>query len=609
MPILFMKTISISITFSILLFGNIFGELNNLKITEIHYHPLDEGSINGNEFEFIEIKNIGSKALDLTNVAFTDGIDYTFAPGTIIKAGAFIVLALNSTSFASRYSVTPFAVYKGKLNNAGENVTLKDILQDRVVFSVEYNDVTPWPVSPDGVGYSLVPVNANSTDDPNHSTYWRASSNIHGSPGEDDIDPNISPVYVNEVLTHTDSPIKDAIELYNPNSETVNISGWYLTDNKSKPMKFKIPVNTTIAPGDYLTYDEDDFNKNPGTGSSFCLSSHGEEVYIFSATASDSLTGYSHGYSFGEIENGISFGRYITSTGENHFIAQKEITLGKENAGPKVGPLVISEIMYHPINGHEFLEITNISDEVVRLYDPLNTQNTWRIKGIGFLFPQNITIGIGGVILVVSDTISFADFRKLYNVPTEIQIFNDTGTLSNSGETITLVKPQDPYIPDSSSMEVIVPYMDIDKIQYNDKTPWPEEADGDGPSINRIYLKVYSNDPVNWKAESGTPGVVSIQNYFIKGKSGSRPTLAVLNTFKPKSSFTVQFRILVTDKVELNIFDMHGRLLKKLYKGMKNRGVYHMNFDKSIFATGVNILQLKTFSSSFLIYKKVIIVK
>ena len=47
------------------------------------------------------------------------------------------------------------------------------------------------------------------------------------------------------------------------------------------------------------------------------------------------------------IRNGVSFGRYAISTGEEHFVLQTSRTPGGANAGPLVGPLVISEINHH----------------------------------------------------------------------------------------------------------------------------------------------------------------------------------------------------------------------------------------------------------------------
>ena len=113
-----------------------------------------------------------------------------------------------------------------------------------------------------------------------------------------------------------------------------------------------------------MTFDENEFN--PG-GAGFALGSDGDEVYLFSGDGTN-VTGYVHGYSFGAAENGVSFGRYVTSLGEEHFVAQSALTLNTNNSGPKVGPVVISEIMYHPPDlaggednqDDEFIELRNI---------------------------------------------------------------------------------------------------------------------------------------------------------------------------------------------------------------------------------------------------------
>jgi hypothetical protein len=53
------------------------------------------------------------------------------------------------------------------------------------------------------------------------------------------------------------------------------------------------------------------------------------------------LTAYFHGFGFGPAENGVSFGRYITSQTNEHFVAQAAQTFGAANSLPKVGPVVI----------------------------------------------------------------------------------------------------------------------------------------------------------------------------------------------------------------------------------------------------------------------------
>ena len=161
-------------------------ETENIKVTEIHYHPLDGDNVSDNEYEFLELKNIGTTPANLSEMSFTDGIAYTFPDGTTIEPNHFIVLASNKQEFNVRYGFTPFGEYSTQLDNGGETITFVSTPND-TVFSISYSDQAPWPESPDGEGYSLVPTEANPTSDQNDPANWRASYSIHGSPGSDDI--------------------------------------------------------------------------------------------------------------------------------------------------------------------------------------------------------------------------------------------------------------------------------------------------------------------------------------------------------------------------------------------------------------------------------------
>ena len=161
-------------------------DMSKLRVTEIHYHPLDEGDVSGREFEFIEFKNIGSTAINLTAAAFVNGIDYTFPAASSFAAGSFLVLASNAAAFFSRYGFYPFGEYQGQLDNAGERLVFVQAAGD-TVFSIRYNDRSPWPTTPDVLGYSLVPINTVPFLDYNDPASWTASANVHGSPGADDL--------------------------------------------------------------------------------------------------------------------------------------------------------------------------------------------------------------------------------------------------------------------------------------------------------------------------------------------------------------------------------------------------------------------------------------
>jgi len=160
--------------------------IRDLKITEINYHPLDNGTVNNDEYEFLEMKNIGSSPINLSGAKFTDGITYTFPVGTIIDSNKQLVLSSNNVEFNKRYGFFAFSEYTGQLDNGGEKLTLLTGTND-TIFSVTYNDNLPWDVTADGAGYSLVPKEINPTGDLNLASNWRASLDIHGSPGRDDV--------------------------------------------------------------------------------------------------------------------------------------------------------------------------------------------------------------------------------------------------------------------------------------------------------------------------------------------------------------------------------------------------------------------------------------
>ncbi len=329
-----------------------------LKVTEIMYHPPNWGVTDGDDLEFLELKNTGTNTFDFTGLEFTEGVTFKFTNGTQLAPGAFFVLARNASVFAAKYpALTANGSYAGRLDNAGEKLTLAHVLGTNV-FSFTYDAAPPWPVTPDGYGFSLVA--RDVIGDPALPTSWRPSASLGGSPGADDPDVSIAGIVINEILTHTDAPQLDAIELFNPTANAVNIGGWYLSDDAREPKKFRVPDGTSIPAGGFIVFYETDFNPQPGVPPSFALNSHGESLYLFSGDASTNLTGYSHSFDYTAAANGVSFGRYLISTGDEDWAALSALTLGAPNATPRSGPLVINEVMYHPpIGFDEFVEIHN----------------------------------------------------------------------------------------------------------------------------------------------------------------------------------------------------------------------------------------------------------
>ena len=473
-------------------------DLSRLALTELMFHPPDVGVTNSDEFEFVELKNTGTNILNLSGLTFS-GINFTFTNGTLLSPGQFFVLARNAIAFTSKYpGVAINSIYTGKQDNGGEEIALLHPFGAKIL-GVTYDDIAPWPVTTDGHGFSLVQRSPGLSQAPDNGAAWRASANVGGSPGADDPSPTIASIVINEVLTASFPPDVDRIELFNPTMAAVNIGGWFLSDDHVVPKKFRIIDGTMIPAMGFAVFDEKQFNPTPGTNNSFSLSSRGDEVYLFSGDAATNLTGYSHGFSFGGAESGITFGRYVNSVGEEQWPALITATFSNANAGPLIGPVVLNEIHYHPAaGGDEFVEIKSINPNSVPLFDPLRPTNTWRIAGMDFIFPTNVTLPPYGLLLVVAT--NPAAFRAKYNMPTNVTVLGPfAGSLQDSGERLELRRPD---VPDTNG----VSYINVDVVRYNDRAPWPPAADGAGPSLQRLNATAYGDDPINWIAAVPTPG-------------------------------------------------------------------------------------------------------
>ncbi|HLP72589.1 MAG TPA: lamin tail domain-containing protein [Bacteroidales bacterium] len=162
------------------------GDLNNIRVTEINYHPLDEINVENKEFEFIEIKNTGASAVDMGGVQVSGAIEYVFPAGTHLGPGALFVLASNTREFFNRYEFLPFGEFTGHLDNNSETVFINAPSGDTLCI-VPYEDSNGWPAAPDGEGKTLVPNEINPASDQTLPESWRESWKKGGSPGEDDL--------------------------------------------------------------------------------------------------------------------------------------------------------------------------------------------------------------------------------------------------------------------------------------------------------------------------------------------------------------------------------------------------------------------------------------
>ncbi|MDA1005596.1 MAG: hypothetical protein O3A87_03840, partial [Verrucomicrobia bacterium] len=235
----------------------------------------------------------------------------------------------------------------------------------------------------------------------------------------------------------------------------------------------------------------------------------GDEVSIFPADNAGNLTGFSHGVAFRASQNGVSFGRWINSQGDESFPAIAALTLGAVNSEPAHPAVLINEIMYHPLTGGvEFIELWNLSGSALPLFDPEHPENTWSINGVDFDFPQSQTLGPDELALIVAG--DPAAFRAANGLSAGVKIYGPfLGSLDNAGERVSVRRPDGPAVDGSGA--TVVPMIDVDSVAFADAAPWPTSSDGSGPSLERINFAAYSDDAVNWSASAehgGTPGVL-----------------------------------------------------------------------------------------------------
>ena len=75
---------------------------DNLRISEIMYHPGDAGRPGDPNTEYIELTNIGAEPLDLSFVQLTKGVRFTF-PDLQLAPHAFCLVVKDRAAFEARY--------------------------------------------------------------------------------------------------------------------------------------------------------------------------------------------------------------------------------------------------------------------------------------------------------------------------------------------------------------------------------------------------------------------------------------------------------------------------------------------------------------------------
>lgn len=379
-----------------------------------------------------------------------------------------------------------------KLSSGGENLVLtasNGVSQlDSVNFGTQALDVSQGSL-PDG-GNTVVsfPLSA-SEEKPN----WLPTT-----------------VVIHEVLARPASGGEDFIELYNPTASAVGIGNWWLSDDFRTPKKFQIPAGTSIPAGGYLVFTSSQFIA--GT-IPFSLGSTGDEVCLSAVDGSGVLTGNRSQASFDASAEGVSFGRVVASGLENgrggvEYWPQTSVTSGTANSTPRIKPVIINEVMYHPVDGAGGADVT--TTEFIELHNPTNAAvdlSGWRLKGDSdFTFAAGTSLPPSGYLVVVgfdpSNATTLASFRSAYGLTASTVVVGPfDAKLANNTHRIEIAWPD--------NFEGVTGYVCCDWVEYRDMAPWPTAPDGTGTSLQRVSRSVIGNDAANWGSAAPSPGAVN----------------------------------------------------------------------------------------------------
>ncbi|MEM6345943.1 MAG: lamin tail domain-containing protein [Bacteroidota bacterium] len=486
----------------------------NLLISEINYQS---DTLNANAGDWVEIHNPTANPVDVSYYQLKDesGAGFFLPAGTVIPAGGYYVMVADSGLFTAQHpSVSNFAGQLGfSLSNSGQRLRLftPNYCQ---VDDLTYDDLPPWPLAPNGMGFTLSLANNVQSND--SLSDWAASQNIGGTPGQAnllaaDCPPSVAGIIINEIF-YKSSPLFDPgdwIEIHNPTNTSIDLSQWVIMEETSG---FRLPSGLILAPGEYWVIVEDSalFSTQYPTVNNFIgpmgftLKGSGEHIFLLNSDfcIQDELEyKASAPWPLGPAGNGPSLS-LIEPTRDNSLAsswlpsAHTGGTPGAANTisdpcDPQPSPIVINEIHY---NSDPSFDPGNW----VELYNPSNSSvdvSGWELHtdSASYVIPNNTSIAANSYLILAENTFLFS--FQFWGVNPFIGPIGFG--LDNAGEKLLLYNKT---------------YCLVDSVKFNDKSPWPILGDGEGPSISLRDPALDNALGINWVASpgNGTPGKKNI---------------------------------------------------------------------------------------------------
>lgn len=273
------------------------------------------------------------------------------------------------------------------------------------------------------------------------------------------------PIVISEIHYHDpDDAAATFIEVHNPRETEVDLAGWCV-----KGLGFCFDGHTPVDAGGYRTVSADEMGGS--------LAANGERLRLVDDTGQvqdEVLFGSERpwpemadgwGYSL-QRRTPVTDGARPTSWTVAPPSPGAE-TPSQQSALRLDAPVVISEIFYRSISGNpalEFIELHNTTDANVDI-------SGWCIRELRFCFDDESTIEAGDHLKVTG--------------------YKASARLSRRGGWLTVVDANNNI---------------VDRVAYDDTSPWPSTADGTGLSLQRRDANVIGWEPGNWMAAEPTPG-------------------------------------------------------------------------------------------------------
>lgn len=155
-----------------------------------------------------------------------------------------------------------------------------------------------------------------------------------------DLEPAAVEIVINEIMADNDATIEDPdeagafddwIELHNPGTTSVDLSGMFLTDDVSEPTKWQFPDGSSVDAGSYLIIWADDDTDQGVTHAAFKLSADGESVLLYNTDGTTLIDAIE----FGEQATDVSYGRF--PNGSATFAVLSSATPGAANVQDLLG--------------------------------------------------------------------------------------------------------------------------------------------------------------------------------------------------------------------------------------------------------------------------------